>query len=775
MTEAPRVPLYDRLPEIYRIRDAEQTPPGMLAAYLRAAEDVLGAVHENVEALYDDLFIETCDDWVVPYIADLLGTTHLKGEARTLRADVADTIPLRRRKGTLSAIERLARNLTGWPARAVEMRPNVGWSQHLNHQRPDRGGRPPYGLPTIGPSTPRVGGTVPVRDPAMLALIGTAFDPFAFTPDVKRADDGARHVNLPNLAVYLWRLAAYRFQVTRPLLKGVTDTGGAAPGNDLSRFILRVDFDPLDRAVRLFNVWRRPLAAAVDGVERLTAPDAVAAPILPARLESGSEAGNPTAYISVDAFDDTVTPPEGLDLGETGIQLYFPASILDDVGWQFRADNLCAWEDGIVRPLALHEISIDPILGRMLIGLASAAERDVLVDGTGDPTFFTGYSYGAVGPVGAHPVSRQQEVPPGTALRVVDTLAGGPTLQDQLENLHTETGPVIVEIRDSMVHELNPETLAGALSEGGRVALRLAQSVTIRAVSGARPVIRLARPLGLRPDDPGAPQVRTLTFRLEGVFVTRAAGFPAGRALVERLALARFECDGATLDPGGHQRRNGSRAPLRIAIEAADGFGFADEEDLEAFDAVPEIVLVRSVCGAIRADQSHRLTVQDSIVDAGVGPEDPPGGNRAVASVADPAQTPAAALSVSGATFFGPVHVREARGSGAIFTHRLTVWNHQVGCLKQSYFSGQGDTLPPSRACVFGPGARLAFTSIRHGQPGYGQLARGTDDRILTRGPGDDAMGAFGFLLEAHKRTNLDIRLREFMPVGVRALVVNLT
>ena len=56
MTEAPRVPLYDRLPEIYRIRDAEETPPGMLAAYLRAPEAALSALHENIEALYDDLF-----------------------------------------------------------------------------------------------------------------------------------------------------------------------------------------------------------------------------------------------------------------------------------------------------------------------------------------------------------------------------------------------------------------------------------------------------------------------------------------------------------------------------------------------------------------------------------------------------------------------------------------------------------------------------------------------------------------------------------------------
>jgi hypothetical protein len=47
--------------------------------------------------------------------------------------------------------------------------------------------------------------------------------------------------------------------------------------------------------------------------------------------------------------------------------------------------------------------------------------------------------------------------------------------------------------------------------------------------------------------------------------------------------------------------------------------------------------------------------------------------------------------------------------------------------------------------------------------------------RILTRGPGDETMGATNFLFEAHKWTNLQIRLREFMPLGVRPLVVAIT
>src|SRR6478672_7715069 len=94
-----RPTLYERLPELYRIRDQEQTPPGQLQAFLDIVDQALSAVHDNIESLYHDFFIDTCDDWVVPYIGDLLGTSHLAGPPHTLRADVADTILLRRRKG----------------------------------------------------------------------------------------------------------------------------------------------------------------------------------------------------------------------------------------------------------------------------------------------------------------------------------------------------------------------------------------------------------------------------------------------------------------------------------------------------------------------------------------------------------------------------------------------------------------------------------------------------------------------------------------------------
>lgn len=775
-----RVPLYERLPEIYRIRDEEQLPPGQLRAFLAVVEDALGAVHESVESLYQDFFIETCDDWVVPYLGDLLGTSHLSGPPRTLRADVTDTVALRRRKGTRSAIERLAANLTGWPCRAVELFQVLAWSQHLNHLRPDAGGASPLASPDRTRFAVPRGGTVPLRDPAMLSLLGTPFDPFAYTPDVKPADDGALHPNLPNLAVFLWRLEAYRLPVTRPLAAGVGDLGPPAAG--MSRYAVRLEVDPLDRPVRLFNTWRRPVPTAGATVDTLTEADAVPGPVLAARLTTGSEAGAPDAYVRVDPYDPSTTPPAGLDLSDVGLQLYLPdVPELSGAVWTFRGDNLCAWEEGLRRPLAAHEIVVDPDIGRVVIGVPVAAERDQLVE-TVDAELrsrvLMGYTYGAVGPVGAHPRSRDPtpvEVGGQPAdVRQVRGLAGD-LLQDALAGLDGAGPPVVVEIDDSLVHELDPTTLPGAVTEGGLTSLQLGRSLVLRASGGQRPVIRLAAPLGFRPTDPGAAEVADLTVRLEGLMLTRGAPMADADALVARAAVARLELDGCTLDPGGHRLRDGTRAPLSPSLRLPQGFGFDDPADLDAFEPTPDVVIQRSVTGALLLDDRHALVLEATVVDAGLEPGDPPGDRFAVASATDPPGGWGPPLDVRGVHLLGRTRVQTVRGSGGLFVGRLEAWNDQTGCIKHSWLSGDGDRLPSNHACVRGPDADLVFTSTWFGDPAYGQIADASDRRVLRRGPGDDQMGAFGSLQEAHRRANLAVRLREFMPVGLRPLVIAVT
>ena len=465
MTNKKRVEFYRRLPEIYRIKDEdlpklylEDGRPAaayQLKKYLEPVEDMFSAVHENIESLYHDLFIEHCDPWVIPYIADLLGTSHLSGDEWTLRADVADTIALRRRKGTLGAVELLAYILTKWGVHSVELLENMVWNQHLNHQRPDEGGAPPYALPTVRPATPIRGGTVSLRDPSLLTQLGTPFDPFAHVADVKPHEIGQVRYNLPNLAIYLWRLEDYRLEVIRPHMLKVSPAAGAPrvvrvnvdpiPVNDLSRPYVKTapeDNRPEGRPATLFNTNRFDLfISARSGTDalnlsavapRVSSPDNVPGPIPVERVSDydiadayddslASPTPQPLAfftdasftapqeYLSVETYDETAADLGTLEISDVGLQLHLPNSAFPGEGWphtapprfwKIRGENLCAWERGLNPPLADREIAIDPVGGRICIGVLNDPLADALVN-----HLLLTFTYGAVGPVGAHPVS----------------------------------------------------------------------------------------------------------------------------------------------------------------------------------------------------------------------------------------------------------------------------------------------------------------------------------------------------------------------------------
>src|ERR1043166_8862626 len=126
--------LYRLLPAIYRIRDIERGRP--LQAFMQVLGEQAPHLHDDIERLYDNWFIETCDDWVVPYLGELVGFRRGSpigepGDAavsqslellRRLypRREISQLVNVRRRKGTLSVFERLARNVAGWNARVVE-------------------------------------------------------------------------------------------------------------------------------------------------------------------------------------------------------------------------------------------------------------------------------------------------------------------------------------------------------------------------------------------------------------------------------------------------------------------------------------------------------------------------------------------------------------------------------------------------------------------------------------------------------------------------------
>ncbi|HXV94055.1 MAG TPA: hypothetical protein VD813_12195 [Pseudonocardia sp.] len=765
--------LFDRLPAVHRERDADPANAGQLAAFVGLMDEVLAALDADIDTLYHDLFIETCRDWMIPYIGDLLGVSHLKGDPWTLRADVARTVAQRRRRGTLAVMESLAFTLTGWAAHAVELRERMLWTQHLNHQRPDRGGVPPQSLPRHI-ADPVRHGTVTLRDPGVLSFLGTPFDPFARTADVRPTEGVHPRPNLPNLALFLWRLRDFQPPVGQPV--HVATVAQAAPGPDDAPFAARWLLDPLGRPMQLFNTFRFDPDA--DPPE-LSVPDRTPGPMPPARLLDGPPTGNAAEYVAVDIYAGGRPADPGA--GAVGLVLHLPETVFAASAWTTRGANLCAWEAGLVPPLRRREIAVDPRRGRVVLGIeddaseGQALRRRLRISAT----------YGFPGPSGAHPVARAAtpalwldrapERVPATAH------PGGASLRLALTGLASPGPPRIVEITDSMTHRLDLAAIADIGDEGGQPALTLARPVWIRARSDQRPVIELRQPLRLRPLAViGAEaEVRALDVRIEGVLMTLAGAPVAGRAIIEQAAVNSLTLDGVTLDPAGHVALDGTpggtRQPTQTAFRLDRSFGFTDPEEAAAFEPEPDIVLMRCVAGPIAMADTFALSLTDSLVDGGAGVGDAAPG-FALSADADEEAAYGPRLTFAGATMLGRSRVTAADGAGGVFVHDLQARDHQSGCLHESWFGGADNRLPPHHACLFGTEASLAFAATVFGRPGYGQLARGrTDPRVLEGGPGTDEMGAYGYLLNTHRWKNLSIRLREFTPVGIRPVLATVT
>ena len=167
-------------------------------------------VEDDISQLYDNWFVETCQDWVVPYIGDLVGVlpdgvvTAGQGPTRILspRRDVANAVASRRRKGMLALLEQLAFDVAGWPARAVEMLTLLGLTQPVRRLGSD-------------PAADRLrlarGRTVDLRVGDALDRLDGPFDELAHTATVARiGSPRPRRLHaIPSVALFVWRLRPY--------------------------------------------------------------------------------------------------------------------------------------------------------------------------------------------------------------------------------------------------------------------------------------------------------------------------------------------------------------------------------------------------------------------------------------------------------------------------------------------------------------------------------------------------------------------------------------
>lgn len=369
--------LYHLLPAIYRLRDEVQG--GQLRAMLAIIEEELLLIQDDIENLYDNWFIETCDEWVVPYIGELLAVQELNAESpraygQERRAYIANTLAYRQRKGTTAVLEQLARDITGWYARAVEPGKLLATTQTLNHIRPN----------TV---------TANIRRTQQPERLGTPFEQrVAYTTELRSRPQGRGRYNLTTIALYLWRLQSYFLE------RGTARLVNRPDANSQGRFYT---FNPCDdgRSApdgRPFPLFNRPQTETeITGLAaEINVPGLLYRSALKAELETRQE------QQEKDAIAGEQTQLSGY-FGEDPVFQVFTRS---QTGWErlpserMLISDLSKW----ILPSELSpqtQVVVDPEWGRLAFPTPPAG-RQVEVS----------YAYGFSGDVGGGPYNRPNAI-----------------------------------------------------------------------------------------------------------------------------------------------------------------------------------------------------------------------------------------------------------------------------------------------------------------------------------------------------------------------------
>jgi hypothetical protein len=417
MSDQRALDLYTLLPALYRLRDAEQGYP--LRALLGLIGEQAELVRRNIGELWDDMFIETSAEWVVPYIGDLVANNPIYPVAGRRRADVARTIYYRRRKGTLPMLEELARDVTGWGAHAVAFFELLGWTQHLNHLRDEPAPNPLQRNPN---SHIRVG-TVNLRALDQLDRLDGPFDQVTHTVDVRPISEQSGWYNIRKVGFFLWRLGRYALVDATPRQAG--------PG--------RYHLSPLGQPAPLFTT---PEREADEGA--LATETQVPGPIRPVAFFF-----DPGAYYG---------PARSIEVVKDGV-----AVPLD----QLMCKDLRAWDAPPAGKLAL-----DVRLGRMVFAPGEAPLAGVTVS----------FNYGFSADIGGGPYNRRDSLAdPATAAWQRTVARQGADFTSLNDALVAWADPADGNRADALIRMLDNASYADPISlelaDGGRLTIEAADGV----------------------------------------------------------------------------------------------------------------------------------------------------------------------------------------------------------------------------------------------------------------------------------------------------------
>lgn len=561
--------LYQLLPAIYRQRDVKSGEP--LRALFGVLQKEFELVETDIAALYADWFIETCDEWVVPYIGDLLGVKGLfplSPEIYSQRAYIANTLAYRRRKGTAAVLEQLARDITNWPARVVEFFELLGTTQHLNHVR------------LHNQRTPNL------RDTDRLELIDGPFERAAHTADVRRIAQRHGKYNIPNVGLFLWRLDNYF--VTRGQARLVSDPLDA-----------RYTFSPLGCNTPLFN-----LPQTETEITQLAREVNV-----PGRLRRRP------LYDELEAWRQTLAEgktPTGEYFGEQPVlQVFLDEQLVDGVPVpllpeQILICNLGDWRkppsnktyqvkavqpDGtiLVNPVTLPiKVAVDPVLGRLTFPSGEEPNK-----------VHVSYSYGFSADIGGGPYDRRLTLADASTSAWIKTVAKHDPSADFTSlgaALAAWADPNDGDKDDAVITILDSDTY----SEEIEIQPAEGKTLVIQADDNQRPLIRFvdaSGDLGELVVSGGSSGKASIT--LNGLLVE-------GGIRVEANSLGRLHLMHCALVPGRQLSLEGEPKQPHIASIHVDTPNTSLALELD-----------KCIVGAIRMPgETLGLWVRDSIVDS---------------------------------------------------------------------------------------------------------------------------------------------------------------
>jgi len=711
--------LFALLPAVYRTRDADAG--GQLQAFCAVLAQQLAVVEDNIQQLYDDEFIETCAPWVIPYIGDLIGYNSIyevAGAASDSRAEVANTIGYRRRKGTVLALEQVCSDISGRTAWVGEEFRRLITTESMRDVRP------------------RHATTVNLRRMGALDRLGSAFDPTNRTIDVRRiaprvrqvsdpdaapleiALHGPGHCNLPDISIHLWRLRSL------PVVN--------APAFSLGDG--RYMFSPLRQNMSLFS--QPPLRASFSRLTtRIDVPQAID------RFEFARSLANGT--------------PEFY--GSTG------SILLIADGTPIQASRICCANladlpggDWCTVPQGL--VAIDPELGRIRFAENVPPPAELRLN----------YSYGFPAEIGGGPYDRSaslENVHPGAAdyCAVVGSSAT-PDIESAVAQWNSlamsapaSTGVIILP---------NFESLSVDLAGSSAVMLPPGSNLTIAAghpivTDGVLSVIWSQSRV-------------TLTGSIEvngnaGVTSPEGATPPPGQLLMSGVWLAgqilmagesaAVQLADATVVPGMGLTRCGdplSPGDPAIVVTAAEA----------------TLTLTRVITGPIAATAAGSTRICSSIVDA-TSP-------CCVAYAGADLASAGADLHIEDSTVIGKVRTRTlSLASNTIFRARrpsrdpwaAAVWasRRQSGCVR--FCSLPYDSITPRRyRCLPADQASEAalapkFITLKYGRPEYALLSGDTPMAVWTGADNGSQIGAYYQIQETEAVRNVQVRAPEYLPV----------